>query len=138
MTSFEGIDKELDFAVRYNWKKLRLACLAGLREKTADLGGLIDDMRDTEIMAMLNTLVTAERRKSGLDPPEDDRMSGDWEGVRWTTPPSENDRTEVNEDMKKDMEDDEDDDDDDDDDEIGDETTMMVPDTDMDLVRRDE
>ena len=107
MGSFEGIDKELDFAIRYNWKKLRTACINTLRERTADLGGLIDDMRDTEIMATLGTLVTAERRKSGLDVPEEDRMSGDWEGVRWTTPPSENEKSEINEDMKNTEDDDE-------------------------------
>jgi hypothetical protein len=76
-------------------------------------------MRDAEIMVMLDTLVVAERRKSGIAEKEEESMSGDaLEGVRWTTP-SEND--------ENDDEDDEDDKekmDDEDDDDEADETTM--------------
>jgi hypothetical protein len=124
MSSFEGIENEFDFAIRYNWKKLRTVCIGSIRAKTADLGGLLDDMKDTEIMALLNTLVTAERRKSGLDVPDDDDMDGDWEGVRWTTPPNEEIDEKANEDMKNTE-------DDDDDDEIDLEDTTLARDTTM-------
>jgi hypothetical protein len=90
MNTFQGVQKEFDFALRYNWKALKNSCLEVLRAKTADFGGLTDSMRDAEIMGLLNTLVIAERRKSGIVDKEEESMSGDaLEGVRWTTP-SEN------------------------------------------------
>ena len=90
MTTFQGIQKELDFALRYNWKALKNKCIEILKLKTGDLGGLTDSMRDTEIMGLLDTLVTAERRKSGFVDREDDEMSGDGlDAIRWATP-SEN------------------------------------------------
>jgi hypothetical protein len=116
MMTFQGIQKELDFALRYNWKGLKAKSLQCLRDMTSDFGGLTGSMRDGEIMAMLDTLVVAELRKSGVVEKEDSSMSGDaLEGVRWTTP-SEND----DEDEKENM--------DEDDDGVGDETTMdLVP-----------
>lgn len=90
MNTFAGIQKELDFALRYNWKALKRVCLECIKARTGDLGGLTDSMRDTEIMGLLDTLVVAERRKSGVVDRDDDSMSADGlEGVRWTTP-SEN------------------------------------------------
>jgi hypothetical protein len=93
MTTFQGVQKEFDFALRYNWKALKSSCLEVLRAKTADFGGLTDSMRDAEIMGLLSTLVVAERRKSGIIDKEEESMSGDaLEGVRWTTP-SENENS---------------------------------------------
>jgi hypothetical protein len=118
MTTFQGVQKELDFALRYNWRTLKAMCLQCLRDKTSDFGGLIGSMRDAEIMVMLDTLVVAERRKSGIAEKEEESMSGDaLEGVRWTTP-SENDENDDEDDKEK-M-----DDEDDDDDDEADETTM--------------
>jgi len=90
MSTFAGIRSELDFALRYNWVKLKTTGLGVIKEKTADMGGLIDNMRDGEIMGLLETLIVAERRKSGGKERDDDEMSADgFGGVRWTTP-SEN------------------------------------------------
>jgi len=86
MTSFAGIQKELDFALRYNWRALRVACLEVLRLKTGDLGGLSDSIKDVEVMNLLDTLVVAERRKSGIVDKEENMDSNDLEGIRWTTP----------------------------------------------------
>lgn len=132
MTTFQGVQKEFDFALRYNWKALKNSCLEVLRAKTADFGGLTDSMRNAEIMGLLNTLVIAERRKSGIVDKEEESMSGDaLEGVRWTTP-SENEidlgeEIQDDSDQKVKMEEDEDDVEDGDGDESGeaaDETTM--------------
>lgn len=120
MSTFQGIQRELDFALRYNWKKLKEACFACIKEKTANFGGLIDSLRNAEIMGLLETLVVAERRKSGFVEREDSSMEGEGlEGVRWTTPSDENENENMegeNGDDKEDMEDD--------DGEIADETTM--------------
>ena len=127
MSAFQGIQKELDFALRYNWKKLKVACLEVLRAKTADFGGLTDSMRDAEIMGLLDTLVTAERRKSGVVDKEDSMSADGLEGVRWTTP-SENDNDDEEEDdikddeLKEEM------------DEDGDESGDIADETTMDLV----
>jgi len=133
MRTFGGIQKELDFAMRYNWRKLKEACLGCIKEKTADFGGLTDSMRNAEIMGLLDTLVVAERRKSGVAEAEDSSMEGDGlEGIRWTTPSDENENENRNGeeagekevDGKEEMKDD-----DDEEDEIADETTMdlVVP-----------
>lgn len=118
MVTFQGIQRELDFALRYNWKKLKEACFACIKEKTADFGGLIDNMKNAEIMGLLDMLVVAERRKSGFVEAEDSSMEGEGlEGIRWTTPSDENENENTNgEDavVKEEMEDDE----------ITDETTM--------------
>jgi hypothetical protein len=96
MKTFAGIQKELDFAMRYNWQALKVMGILVLREKTMDMGGLIDNMRDAEIMRLLDTLVVAERRKSGVAQKEDDEMSGDgFGGVKWSTP-SDNENGEMN------------------------------------------
>jgi hypothetical protein len=96
MITFEGIQKELDFALRYNWRKLRDAAHATLDERTCGLGGLMASMKDTEIMETLNTLVVAERRKTGVESEEEDNATGtdNLRGVRWTTP-SENERSDM-------------------------------------------
>ena len=122
MSTFQGVQRELDFALRYNWRTLRVACLEVLRMKTSDFGGLTDSMRDGEIMGLLDTLVIAERRKSGLVDKEEESMSTDGlEGVRWTTP-SDRDGDEDDEDgNKEEMDEDEEDSGD-----IADETTMDV------------
>lgn len=135
MTTFQGIRKELDFALRYNWRGLKCACLEVLRQKTGDLGGLTGSMRDTEIMGLLDTLVIAERRKSGLVDKEDDTMSGDGlEGIRWTTPSA--DEPDGREAMEEDDEedDDEEDDNEDDPDDEGEESNEVADETTMDLV----
>jgi hypothetical protein len=120
MVTFQGIQRELDFALRYNWSKLKEACFACIKEKTADFGGLISSMKNAEIMGLLDTLVIAERRKSGFVEAEDSSMEGEGlEGIRWTTPSDENENENTNGeegDGKEDMKDDEDD--------IADETTM--------------
>ena len=134
MTTFQGIRKELDFALRYNWKGLKCACLDMLRQKTGDLGGLSGSMRDTEIMGLLDTLVIAERRKSGLVDKEEDSMSADGlEGIRWTTP-SENDRETVGRDEMGEEEDDDDDEEDVEDHDEGNESNEVADETTMDLV----
>src|ERR1700736_3614291 len=95
MLTFAGLQKELDFALRYNWKGLKLVAFNVLREKTMDMGGVLDNIRDGEIMTLLETLVKAETRKSGVRERTDDEMSGDgFGGVRWTTP-SENENAEM-------------------------------------------
>lgn len=123
MGTFHGIQRELDFALRYNWNKLKEACFACIKAKTADFGGLIDSMRNAEIMGLLETLVIAERRKSGFIKREDSSMEGEGlEGIRWTTPSDENENTnEEDGEGKEDMEDEDGD--------IADETTMdlVVP-----------
>jgi hypothetical protein len=87
MLTFGGIRDELEFSLRYQWRGLRAACLDVLRLKTGDLGGLSDSMKDVEVMNLLDTLVVAERRKSGLVVDKEDSMdANDLEGVRWTTP----------------------------------------------------
>jgi len=132
MTTFQGIRKELDFALRYNWRGLKSACLEVLRHKTGDLGGLSSSMRDTEIMGLLDTLVIAERRKSGLVDKEEDNMSGDGlEGIRWTTPSGDDIKEEI--DGRDEMDDDDEDDEDDQDDD-GDESNEVADETTMDLV----
>jgi hypothetical protein len=131
MITFQGIQKELDFALRYNWKALKKACLESLRTKTADFGGLTGSMRDTEIMGLLDTLVVAERRKSGVVDREESMSADGLEGIRWTTP-SENGNGDGDGDVEvtdnADDENDEDrkmmDDDGDDSAEPADETTM--------------
>jgi hypothetical protein len=120
MSTFQGVQKELDFALRYNWKTLKNACLDVLRQKTSDFGGLTGSMRDAEIMGLLDMLVVAERRKSGIVDKEEESMSADGlEGVRWTTP---SDHDEDEDDAKEEMDEDEDSGD------VADETTMdLVP-----------
>ena len=87
MVTFGGIRDELEFALRYQWRALRTACLDVLRLKTGDLGGLSDSIKDVEVMNLLETLVVAERRKSGIVVDKEDSMdANDLEGVRWTTP----------------------------------------------------
>lgn len=87
MLTFGGIRDELEFSLRYQWRGLRTACLDVLRLKTGDLGGLSDSMKDVEVMNLLDTLVVAERRKSGIVVDKEDSMDAkDLEGVRWTTP----------------------------------------------------
>ena len=85
MYSFHGIQNELDFALRYNWRNLKLACLEALRQRTSDLGGLTDSMRDAEIMGLLDTFVIAERRKSGFVDKGESMSDDGLEGVRWNT-----------------------------------------------------
>jgi hypothetical protein len=96
MATFEGIQSELDFALRYNWRKLRDSALAVLNERTCGLGGLMQSMKDAEIMETLRTMIIAERRKTGVEisDEEEDRGLESLRGVRWTTP-SENERSEM-------------------------------------------
>jgi len=132
MTTFVGLQQELDFALRYNWRGLKLAGLEVLNHKTSDFGGLADSMRDGEIMGLLDTLVVAERRKSGIVDKEES-MSGDGlEGVRWTTP-SDDEKVKMGVDPDDDDDDDDDEDDDDEDDDHG-ESPEIADETTMDLV----
>jgi len=113
MPTFQGIQKELDFALRYNWKALKDKCIEILKMKTGDLGGLTGSMRDAEIMALLDTFVIAERRKSGVADRDEDSVSGDGlDAIRWATP-SENGNDTRDEDEKGGMDEIEVDDDDD-------------------------
>jgi len=127
MSTFQGIQRELDFSLRYNWRKLKISCLEVLRMKTSDFGGLTDSMRDAEIMGLLDTLVIAERRKSGIVDKEESMSADGLEGVRWTTP-SENDDDDDDDDEEEDVKDvelkDEMDQDGDDSGDVADETTM--------------
>ena len=84
-------------------------------------------MRDAEIMGLLDTLVIAERRKSGIVDKEESMSADGLEGVRWTTP-SENDDDDDDDDEEEDVKDvelkDEMDQDGDDSGDVADETTM--------------
>lgn len=119
MFTFQGIQKELDFSLRYNWRALRVACLEVLRTKTSDFGGLTDSMRDAEIMGLLDTLVIAERRKSGFVDKEESMSADGLEGVRWTTP---SDHDEDEDKLKEEMDEEEEEDEESGD--VADETTM--------------
>ena len=109
MLTFRGIQEQFEFALRYNWTNLRNACMDVLKLKTAGLGGVGDSMRDPEIMNLLDMLVVAERRKSGIGVIEDG--NGPLEGVKWSSDgpsPEENtDETRMHEDEEEDDEDDE-------------------------------
>jgi hypothetical protein len=125
MTTFQGVQKELDFALRYNWRTLKVACLEALRRKTSDFGGLTDSMRDGEIMGLLDTLVIAERRKSGLVDKEESMSTDGLEGIRWTTPSDHDEDGDEDEDEdEEDRNKEEMDEDEDDSGDVVDETTM--------------